>query len=30
MFESDGIFIDHGIEIIIDKNGDFIKTDIVK
>lgn len=29
MFESDGIFTDHGIEIVIDKNGDFIKADIV-
>lgn len=29
MFESDGIFTDHGIEIVIDKNGDFIRADIV-
>ena len=29
MFDSAGIFSDHGIVVEIDKNGDFISTDIV-
>ena len=29
MFESDGIFTDHGIEVEINKNGDFVNADIV-